>query len=394
MRRKSLFVIVGALACVPQQLAAHKPVTSKYTYEQDVAPIIRAKCAACHRPGGAAPMSLLTYADAYPWAESIHVELIANHMPPAPADPSFAAIQHNRVLTAREADVLLTWATGGTPRGTPSETPTLETAPTNWPLGPPDRVVTLPEPVTMAADKSEDTREFTVKAGTTSEWIRAVDVLPGNAAIVRNVSVFAKIGSHPSDDLPSEALLCRWTPGQIPTDVSTEHTAFFLPRDTDLLVRIRYRKTWQYDGRSMTDQTAIGFYYAKGTAQQLRALSLDSPEPLDATRDETYAVDVDHTLKAIALRVDDLPPNLTVQIESIGGDGAHIPMVRFSDRPGWERRYWFAQPIPLEKGSRIEIHTTGHDPALIADAFGGIDKIDAASTPSRLHMELDVVARQ
>ena len=54
---------------------AHKPVTSKYTFTEDVYPIVKEQCGSCHAPGGVAPMSLLTYDDARPWAESIRLEL-------------------------------------------------------------------------------------------------------------------------------------------------------------------------------------------------------------------------------------------------------------------------------------------------------------------------------
>src|SRR5439155_12475182 len=105
------FSIVG------QRIEAHKPITSKYTYNDDVFPILRERCARCHVPGGVAPMSLMTYEDAYPWAESIRAELIAAHMPPWNADEGFGELKTAHTLSPKELDVVLTWATGGNPRG-------------------------------------------------------------------------------------------------------------------------------------------------------------------------------------------------------------------------------------------------------------------------------------
>ena len=65
---------------------AHKPITSKYTYNDDVFPILKERCSRCHVQGGVAPMSLMTYEEAFPWGESIRAELVAAHMPPAAAD--------------------------------------------------------------------------------------------------------------------------------------------------------------------------------------------------------------------------------------------------------------------------------------------------------------------
>ena len=79
-------VVVSVLAVAVQRGEAHKPITSKYTYNDDVFPILKERCSRCHVPGGVAPMSLMTYEEAFPWAESIRAELVAAHMPPAAAD--------------------------------------------------------------------------------------------------------------------------------------------------------------------------------------------------------------------------------------------------------------------------------------------------------------------
>src|SRR5689334_1546093 len=70
MRRVVGLLAIG-LAIGATQASAHKPVTSPFTYTADVLPIVRARCGSCHAPGGVAPMSLLTHADAVPWSESM-----------------------------------------------------------------------------------------------------------------------------------------------------------------------------------------------------------------------------------------------------------------------------------------------------------------------------------
>ena len=87
----SLIVLIATLAVTSRTGAAHKPITSKYTFNDDVFPIFRDKCGRCHVEGGVGPMSLMTYEAAFPWAESIRVELIASHMPPANALRGFGA---------------------------------------------------------------------------------------------------------------------------------------------------------------------------------------------------------------------------------------------------------------------------------------------------------------
>src|ERR1700740_984404 len=56
--------------------------TSTPTFSKDVAPILYKNCTNCHRPGEIAPMSLLTYKDARPWAKSIAANVSRGVMPP------------------------------------------------------------------------------------------------------------------------------------------------------------------------------------------------------------------------------------------------------------------------------------------------------------------------
>src|SRR5579864_6586375 len=117
----ALSVVAAAVAVASRRAEAHKPITSKYNYNDDVFPILRDKCGRCHVDGGVAPMSLMTYEEAFPWAESIRAELVASHMPPWGAQPGFGSFKHTERLTAEELDILLTWATGGNPRGRPDQ---------------------------------------------------------------------------------------------------------------------------------------------------------------------------------------------------------------------------------------------------------------------------------
>ena len=44
-------------------------LSSSVTFSKDVLPILQKNCQSCHRPGQVAPMSLITYNDARPWAK-------------------------------------------------------------------------------------------------------------------------------------------------------------------------------------------------------------------------------------------------------------------------------------------------------------------------------------
>ena len=112
MKRALRRLVWGAVALLAamlpvQRTAAHKPITSKYTYNHDVFPIFRDRCSRCHVTGGVAPMSLVTYEDAFPWAQSLQSELIVGTMPPATADVAYGAIKQAQPLAAKYLDVIL-----------------------------------------------------------------------------------------------------------------------------------------------------------------------------------------------------------------------------------------------------------------------------------------------
>ena len=76
-------------AQVPAQgvTAAGPPMFSK-----DIAPIFYKNCASCHQPNSIAPMSLLDFASARPYARSIQRAVEARTMPPWLADPKYRSV--------------------------------------------------------------------------------------------------------------------------------------------------------------------------------------------------------------------------------------------------------------------------------------------------------------
>ena len=379
-------LVIGGLALFVQHGEAHKPITSKYTYNDDVFPIFKERCSRCHVPGGVAPMSLMTYDEAFPWAESIRAELVAAHMPPATADDSFGEVSHARGLSPQDVDVILTWASGGNPRGSLDQKLPAVQLKNEWALGKPDLALPLPSEFTLGPDKMEDTQEFNLATGTTeARWVRAVDLLPGTPAIVRSAIVFAK-------GAPDE-ILARWLPGQDPQPVDGG-AAFRLPAGAELVVRIRYKKTWSYEGKALKDRSTVGVYFAPPAGEhQVMPLTLTSPE-VSATKGQTFTFNrtLDRDVQALAISPDQVPDNVTLQVEAVRPDGSRTPIVRFSPRPEWKRRFWFSQPLAFPRGTKIEVTGTFGDPDLIAAAFGGPVSPEKAAASSKVSLAFDVVS--
>src|SRR5438270_487970 len=91
-RLVSFGVVLGMAAPV---LAADTPANPE-TFSKDVAPIFQAKCQQCHQPNSIAPMSLITYQDARPWARSIKERVASHQMPPWHIDKTRIASGPNR----------------------------------------------------------------------------------------------------------------------------------------------------------------------------------------------------------------------------------------------------------------------------------------------------------
>src|SRR2546425_7698687 len=117
--RKGLVLILGSacLLAAPAGAQTRVPETVP-TWNKDVAPIVFANCIACHRPGEVAPMSLMKYPEARPWAKGMKAKVLSHEMPPWFADPRYGKFQNTRGLTQAQIATLVAWADAGAPQGT------------------------------------------------------------------------------------------------------------------------------------------------------------------------------------------------------------------------------------------------------------------------------------
>src|SRR6204780_6001579 len=78
--RKLPVGIAGLVMGITALAATSSPAS--VTFNKDVLPILQKNCQGCHRPGEVAPMSLITYKDARPWAKAMKVAVVTQKMPP------------------------------------------------------------------------------------------------------------------------------------------------------------------------------------------------------------------------------------------------------------------------------------------------------------------------
>ena len=139
--------LVGLKAAPPQG----SPAASAPTFSKDVAPILFKNCTHCHRPGEVAPMSLLTYKDARPWAKAIHAAVLTGVMPPWHADPAHGEFANDRRLSEADKNTIAAWVAAGAPEGNPADAPSLPSYVDGWQIGEPDVVFEMTEDYSVPA---------------------------------------------------------------------------------------------------------------------------------------------------------------------------------------------------------------------------------------------------
>src|SRR6202163_735073 len=97
-------LLVVSVSAFAADLGSDRPVT----FTKDVAPIMQEKCQECHRAGSMAPMSLVTYEEARPWAKSIKQRVVTRQMPPWHIDMTVGVqkFKNDMSLSAAQIDTI------------------------------------------------------------------------------------------------------------------------------------------------------------------------------------------------------------------------------------------------------------------------------------------------
>ena len=343
------------IGIVGERSEAHKPVTSKYDYNRHVFPLMRIHCARCHVPGGPAPMSLMTYNDAAPWAQAIRHEIAAGRMPPWPVDPISPRVKGGYPINSRDLDMIVNWAAGGTPQGDLGiQLPAVACNP-QWKFGPPDLLIPMDAEHTVAPGNMEETRDFSLSVPPSgianAKWVKAADLMPGNAAIVRDAVISIENGPT----------LTLWDPGSDPMSAPSD-AAFRLVPGSKIHLQIHYKKHFYQEQDAVSDKSTIGLYFTDlpPSGRELQSFPIDPPKAIgNPSESFSFAGTLPGPARIVALR-----PMLDRAYESLNVDavlpsGTRTPLLRLhAPRPQWPRRYWVEEPVELTAGTKVEVRVT------------------------------------
>src|SRR5215471_5322964 len=300
---------------------ASNDVKREVTFSKDVAPIFFKNCAACHRPDDIAPMSLLTYKDARPWARSIKEKVTTRQMPPWSADPHFGEFANNAQLSQNDIDTIAAWVDQGAREGNASDLPPQPAFVNGWRTGNPDVVLSMEKPYEIAAGGPDQYIFFTIPTNFKQDvWIRAAEIKPGNKKVVHHVIAFvltpeqaaamkgrlgenrassgnsifyqdgtltrvkmdapvqddgcgnanggSAFGSNSRDNGFSGSLLAGYAPG-MEADTYGEGHARRIPAGSVVVFQMHYSNFKGALNKPETDQTSIGLTLSKTPASQM-----------------------------------------------------------------------------------------------------------------------------
>jgi hypothetical protein len=262
-------VIVMSTAAVAQE---------QVTFTKDVAPILQERCQVCHRVGTFAPMSLVTYEQARPWAKSIKQKVLAREMPPWFIDKN-VGVQHfsNDVsLTEQEMATIAKWVDSGAPQGNPADMPPPRQFPDGevWRIGQPDLIVALPNDVVVKAKAPDQWPDILVDPGLTEDrYIQGVQIIPtrGHRVIhhIRTSIVEPEEGTRHSGQLDGNVALAVGEQGVFLNEYAIGKGGDMFPEGSGRLIKAGTKVNFQFHLHSIGEETptnvALGLkFYPKG----------------------------------------------------------------------------------------------------------------------------------
>jgi len=348
------------------------------TYRQDIAPIVAAHCAGCHRTGEVAPFELLTYQDVRQRATLIADVTARRVMPPWKPDPAGPRFLDSRALTDNQIHVIQEWVKQGAREGDgTAPVPARKEGPATWQLGSPDLIVSMAMPYAVAADGPDVFRTFVLPIpNTVRKYVRALEFHPGNARVVHhaNLGVDRSQASRRLDEqdpLPGysggivsaaddpQGQMLGWTPGQRPRP-APDGTQWRLDPGSDLVVQLHL----QPSGKPEAVQASVGLFFADAPPSRTPVGIRLGSERIDIAAGDTnyvvsdsYTLPVDAELIAIQPHAHNLARRMTAIVTR--PDGTKQPLISIADWDfRWQEIYRYAQAVPLPKGTTVTMRYT------------------------------------
>ena len=361
-------------AAVSPAVAGQGRTAPQVTFSADIAPIVFARCGGCHRPQGAAPFSLLSYAAARPRASVIAQVTKDRVMPPWKSEPGYGEFIDHVHLTNAEIDRIQRWAAEGAPEGDPRNLPPTPAWTEGWQLGRPTMTLSFPAPFVVPADGRDFSRIFVLRLPVTAPtYVKGLEFRPGDAGVVHhaNIRIDTTPGSRELDEqdpelgytglLRSSAVypdghFLGWTPGQV-APLLPKGLAWQLNPGTDLVVEIHFVP----DGRVREVQPTVGLYFTDEPPDRTPAMLRLGRQNIEISAGEPRYVTSDSYVLPVDVDVQAVQPHAHYRAREVKGtatlpDGRSTPLIYIKDWDyRWQHVYRYVTPLTLPKGTRIDL---------------------------------------
>ncbi len=351
----------------------NKTKSGSVTFTRDIAPIIQANCASCHRPNQSGPFPLLTYDDVSGHANQILEVTRSRFMPPWKPAPGFTRFLDEQRLSEHELSLLAVWIEGGKPEGDPADLPAAIEHVEGWRLGDPDLILEMQDVFPIPASGPDIRQYFVIPARLTEDrLITAIDFHPGTPQAIHHASFFLDTkragrrldeadpapgyGGFGGPRFQTQGTLSSWFPGMSPRRLPVG-MGRLIPRGSDIVTEIHYVTT----GKAERDRSKIGLYFAPRSARQVvvevqignKQIKIPPGERRHPER-ATYTLPVNTTLLDMVPHMHVLGREMKVWSKSPGGRTQPLLWIKDWDF-NWQGQYSFAQPVRLRKGTRITV---------------------------------------
>jgi hypothetical protein len=266
-------IAVFSAMCSLTALAADG--TRPVTFTKDVAPIFERACQSCHHAGTSAPMSLVTYNEARPWAKSIKEHVATRDMPPWHLDKTVGIrkYKNDRSLSDAEIATVVKWVDSGAPQGDPADMPAplTFTSDNAWYIGKPDLLVTTDQDFKMyPAGPDWWIDQYAEVKISEDRWIKAMEIKPSNPKIVHHCVVYVIEPDAPDGAPEGGVQLHEYAVGKY-GDIFSDNTGRLLKAGT----RLRFDMHYFAIGSEQHNKTTIAFkFYPKGETPKYQVRSI------------------------------------------------------------------------------------------------------------------------
>jgi len=345
------------------------------TFYKDILPILQEHCQVCHRKGEVAPIPFVTYEQTRPWSTALKQILQSRLMPPWFADPRYGTFSNDPSLTPQQIAVVAAWVDAGAPAGSPTDAPQPRRWVEGWNIPEPDKIVQMPQRVSLPATGDVEYIYEIVPTGFTEDkWVQMSEIRPSSREHVHHAVVYirpsdskwlrkAPVGvpftpsSFSDAEERAEAhattsdMLLVYAPGSEP-DRWPDGMAKFVPVGSDLVFQMHYTT----NGHAASDQTSIGLVFARQTPKQrVLTLQLTNHSFVIPPRTDDYRVDVSGTLPNDATLLSFFPHmhlrGKRFEYDIVHSDGTVETLLRVNYHFHWQMSYRLVQPLLLKAGT-------------------------------------------